>query len=374
MSPPRFSLASVLFLVAGLLLSGGYPYAEARIGASEEGPAQQVRRIELSAVTGMQYDSLRIRAEPGERVRLVLRNESSLPHNWLLTAPGAREPIVQAAAELGDEGPERDYIPSVGSVLESLPVVNPGDSASVTFTVPGEPGVYPYVCTFPGHGKVMYGALYVGSEVPELAEDPNVPPPEVRGGTAGGEGPIHPYPRQPPMMYRTFMPNSSPASIAVWLENGVSYCWDAGKGFLRYAWQGGFLDNSEIWEGHVRGHRAHLLGTVFYRTEVGIPLRIGDPENTPKFSFRGYRMRADRPEFHYRLDGAEVAERVRSAAEGTGLVRTFQVSGVEEPIWFVADEDPDISYEASAGTWQNRRLRLSPDEARSFTITMRHEP
>lgn len=189
---------------------------------------------------------------------------------------------------------------------------------------------------------------------------------------AGTDEPVHPYPRTPPMVSRTFLPGSSPASIAVWLENGISYCWDAGEGFLRYAWEGGFLDNSEVFRGHLGGARARIRGTVFYRTEVGIPLRVGDPSSTPSFAFLGYRMRDRRPEFRYRLGDLEVREWVRSAEEGTGLVREFRVRGARDTVWFVADQSEEIDYEASAGSWSGRRLRLAPAEATSFTVTLRH--
>ena len=34
--------------------------------------------------------------------------------------------------------------------------------ATLKFRVPSEPGIYPYVCTFPGHAPVMFGALDAG--------------------------------------------------------------------------------------------------------------------------------------------------------------------------------------------------------------------
>ena len=38
------------------------------------------------------------------------------------------------------------------------------------------------------------------------------------------------------------MPDASPASIAVALDDTNSLCWDAGTCRLRYAWTGGFID------------------------------------------------------------------------------------------------------------------------------------
>ena len=33
--------------------------------------------------------------------------------------------------------------------------------AEITFTAPAAPGSYPYICTFPGHWRIMRGVLVV---------------------------------------------------------------------------------------------------------------------------------------------------------------------------------------------------------------------
>jgi len=39
--------------------------------------------------------------------------------------------------------------------------VNPGESFTLEFSAPEEPGDYPYVCTFPGHWRGMNGTMRV---------------------------------------------------------------------------------------------------------------------------------------------------------------------------------------------------------------------
>src|SRR5690606_9142024 len=131
---------------------------------------------------------------------------------------------------------------------------------------------YPYVCTYPGHGFVMFGAMYVTTDktMPPLKDDPNIP--SVRRSDGKGEGahaghiagPVLPYKETPPFLYRTFIENAGPAAIAVRLTDDLSYCWDAGTCRLRYAWEGDFIDMSALWAGH-RQAVAKVLGTVFYR-------------------------------------------------------------------------------------------------------------
>jgi putative heme-binding domain-containing protein len=42
----------------------------------------------------------------------------------------------------------------------------------LSFTAPKEPGVYPYVCTYPGHWRRMYGALYVVEDLDAYEASP----------------------------------------------------------------------------------------------------------------------------------------------------------------------------------------------------------
>ena len=58
-------------------------------------------------------------------------------------------------------GMQRGYIPDSDKILLASRLLQAGDSQTLLFDAPTEPGVYPYVCTYPGHWRRMYGALYV---------------------------------------------------------------------------------------------------------------------------------------------------------------------------------------------------------------------
>jgi len=48
------------------------------------------------------------------------------------------------------------------AVIARTAFVGPGETGEVTFTVPGKPGKYPYICTFAGHYQAgMKGTLVV---------------------------------------------------------------------------------------------------------------------------------------------------------------------------------------------------------------------
>ena len=87
----------------------------------------------------------------------------------------------------------------------------------------------------------MYGALYIGKEMPPINDDPNVP--KVLASPLWGK-----FSR--PAVQRIFMPAAGPAAIAVALPNGQNYCWDAGACRLRYAWPGDFIDAEKHFAGN----------------------------------------------------------------------------------------------------------------------------
>lgn len=53
------------------------------------------------------------------------------------------------------------YVPASADVLFNTPLVNPGNAFELGFTAPAAPGRYPFVCTFPGHWRIMQGVLVV---------------------------------------------------------------------------------------------------------------------------------------------------------------------------------------------------------------------
>ena len=331
--------------------------------------ADSVRLVAIEAISGMQYSVVRFQVKPGERITLRLSNQDDMAHNLVITKPGAREAVVNAALALGAKGPEQDYIPESEDVLWKIPVIYPGEKKAVTFQAPEKIGVYPYVCTYPGHGFVMYGVVYVTNgeeEMPDLANDPNVP--EARRQDGAPKQP-HPYDLSPPYWYRAFLEGTSLASIAVHLPHKLSFCWDTERCQLRYAWQGGFLDNTDLWHGHKNAY-AKILGTIFFRDPIIQPLRMGEADAIPTVVYKGYRVRDEYPEFHYTVAGKDVFELIKELPEKNGLIRTIRIPDATEPIWFCYDNASGVTYQFSAGVEENGKVRLTAMEAQQFTIQM----
>ena len=133
----------------------------------------EARKITLGVKPGLHFDPKVLHVLPGEDVELTFDNSDVMMHNFVLVKPGARMEIVEAANALGEKGPALHYVPDSAKVLAATPVVEPKNKSTVKFTAPVKEGNYPYVCTFPGHGFLMHGTLFVAKNEPkELTAGP----------------------------------------------------------------------------------------------------------------------------------------------------------------------------------------------------------
>lgn len=151
------------FVISLLVLTvlAGYPGQ-----AADSAPAPRVVSIRAGVDNAMKFDTTSIVATPGETIRIVLTNASTLPkdamgHNWILLTAGT-DPVAfaSAAAPEGKNG----YIPEKqkDKILAYIGLLGPKETGEVTFTAPVEPGEYPFLCSFPAHCLVgMKGVLVV---------------------------------------------------------------------------------------------------------------------------------------------------------------------------------------------------------------------
>ena len=126
-------------------------------------PAPDVT-IRLGVVAGqIRFDQTALTVAPGQLVQLVYTNPDVMQHNFLLGAPGSLEQIGTAADAMLTTGDAlaNQYVPPIAQVLYATPIVEPGQTITVQFRAPSEAGQYPYVCTFPGHWRLMNGVLTV---------------------------------------------------------------------------------------------------------------------------------------------------------------------------------------------------------------------
>jgi azurin len=169
-------LLSLLALGAGSLLSIGQdakpaaPAAPATPAASTApaapAAAGDIAKIKLGVIPGtMKFDKAELTCKAGQKVVILFQNERCpLQHNFLLLKPGTKEAVGALADKMltDPEGLKKQYCPETDAILaKGSKLIGIGQNELIEFTAPAEAGDYPYICTFPGHWRLMNGVLKV---------------------------------------------------------------------------------------------------------------------------------------------------------------------------------------------------------------------
>lgn len=113
----------------------------------------------------MKFNKTEIRVKAGEKITLTLKHvgkmeKAVMGHNWALLAAGADVATIGNAAAMEAEN---DYIPAeyADQILVHTKMIGGGESDTIEFEAPTEPGTYTFMCTFPGHYALMQGKFIV---------------------------------------------------------------------------------------------------------------------------------------------------------------------------------------------------------------------
>jgi putative membrane-bound dehydrogenase-like protein len=168
--PERQSNVGTLYtkrgeLAAHVASAGGTSSAEKGLTIGEPTPAAPADvALRLGVVPHeLKFDKAELTVKAGQFVELVFVNPDVMQHNFLLGAQGSLDRIGTAADAMmaTPDGLAQQFVPAIPEVLFATALVDPGQTLTVQFRAPSEPGDYPYVCTFPGHWRVMNGILHV---------------------------------------------------------------------------------------------------------------------------------------------------------------------------------------------------------------------
>ncbi len=119
-----------------------------------EGPAKVV---EVQADDKMKFDVTAFDATPGQKISITLKNTGTTPklsmgHNLVVLDRGVNEQNVTKFLDTASTAAAQDYVPTgAKEVLAHTKLLGPGETDTVTFNAPQIPGVYLYLCSFPGH-------------------------------------------------------------------------------------------------------------------------------------------------------------------------------------------------------------------------------
>jgi azurin len=124
---------------------------------------QVTDHIQLEGMDNMKYDKTLFKIKAGQDVKLTLKNAGKLPkeamsHNVVVLAQGTD---IQAFGEAAVAA-RPDHIPAAmaSDVIAHTKLLGPGESDTITFKV-ADPGVYDFICSFPGHFGTMRGKIVV---------------------------------------------------------------------------------------------------------------------------------------------------------------------------------------------------------------------
>ena len=118
--------------------------------------------IQLKANENMRFDKELFRVRAGKKISLIFKNTgaksaAAMAHNVVILQSGVD---IADFADVAHNAKAEQYVPSS---LDSLMIahtrlVGAGDSDQVNFII-AKPGVYDFICSFPGHWGTMQGKI-----------------------------------------------------------------------------------------------------------------------------------------------------------------------------------------------------------------------
>ncbi len=164
----KLLLLSLLTFSANLTAQEAKKEAAPTAGAAtkEAAPAGDVAKVKLGVIPAqMKFDTNEFTVKPGQKVMLLFVNEKCpLQHNIIITKPGTKDKVGAEADKLlaDPNAMKNNYVPNSADILvKGNKLIGPGQSDLIEFTAPAEEGDFPYICTFPGHWRLMNGVMKV---------------------------------------------------------------------------------------------------------------------------------------------------------------------------------------------------------------------
>lgn len=143
----------------------GTAEAQAQPPAAAPNASAASDAVSISGNDQMKFSLTEFTVKADKEVTVVFKNEGKMPkeamgHNLVILTKGTD---TMAFANAAVKHSKNEYVPTdmKNWVVASTRVLGPGESQTITFTAPSEPGDYPFICSFPGHAAVMKGVMKV---------------------------------------------------------------------------------------------------------------------------------------------------------------------------------------------------------------------
>ena len=139
--------------------------AAAEAAAPAQSQETEAITVNLEGTDQMTFNIQEIKAKAGQTINLTLKHvgqmaKNQMGHNFVLLKKGTDIPAFGMAAM--EAGLEKEYIPNDGKdIIAHTRLLGGGESDTISFKAPSEPGSYDYICSYPGHFSLMKGVLIV---------------------------------------------------------------------------------------------------------------------------------------------------------------------------------------------------------------------
>jgi azurin len=168
-------IINAFVLAASMLLISCGQSADSKKDSKENSPAEKIETsvpgieklaftdsIQLKANENMRFDKELFRVKTGKKISLIFKNTgaksaASMSHNVVILKNGVD---IADFADVAHNAKAEQYVPSSldSLIIAHTKLVGAGDSDQVEFIIP-KPGVYDYICSFPGHWGTMQGKI-----------------------------------------------------------------------------------------------------------------------------------------------------------------------------------------------------------------------
>jgi len=153
-------LLSVLFTFFSLFTSELTPSLSSM---SEMENSSDKIEIVIESNDQMRFNLSEITVKQGQTVVLTLKHVGKLPkaamgHNWVLLQPGTD---LATFAMKSMKARDNEYVPTEApEVVVNTILLGGGEETTIEFDAPA-PGIYSFICSFPGHYALMQGTFIV---------------------------------------------------------------------------------------------------------------------------------------------------------------------------------------------------------------------
>jgi len=164
---PFLNAVLMVAVMVTFLACGGQNTPDTDTLSSEEESQTSSSSVEITirpVGNEMKYGAESITVDAATDITLILENIATSPvmsHNVVILKSNNDDDVNRIGFAAIAAGEANGYLPEDDAILTATPMAKPGETVRVSFTTPSEPGVYRFICTYPGHYALMQGELIV---------------------------------------------------------------------------------------------------------------------------------------------------------------------------------------------------------------------